>query len=89
MLAISRNGRAGGGIVIQDLKNLRRMAGLTQCDVAKESGVDRSRLSLAENRYVELDPDEYAIVRKILLERIESRATELRSLLSEREAVAV
>ena len=73
----------------QSLRDLRRMAGATQCDIAKESRVDRSKLSLAENRYLELRPEEHAAVRKVLLERIENRAAQLKGVLSEREAVAV
>jgi transcriptional regulator with XRE-family HTH domain len=75
-------------IMNQCLKDLRLMAGLTQCDVAKETGVDRSKLSLAENLYVELRPEEHAAVRKVLLDRIENRAAELKGVLSGMEAVA-
>jgi transcriptional regulator with XRE-family HTH domain len=72
----------------QGLRDLRLMAGLTQCDVAKETGVDRSKLSLAENQYVELRPEEQAAVRRVLLERIENRSAQLKGVLSGMEAVA-
>jgi len=73
----------------QDLRELRAMAGFTQFDVARRSGVDRSKLSLAENGHVDLRPEEIVAIRKVLLERIESRAAELKGVLSGKEAVAV
>lgn len=73
----------------QDLKGLRLLAGLTQCAVAKEAGMDRVKLSLAENQYLELRSEEQAAVRKVLLERIENRAAQLNEVLSRREAVVV
>jgi transcriptional regulator with XRE-family HTH domain len=85
----SRLAKARGKRMIQDLRELRIMAGLTQCDVAKETGLDRSKLSLAENQYVELRPEEKAAVRTVLLKQIETRATQLRRVLSDREAVVV
>lgn len=75
--------------MIQDLRELRRMAGLTQCEVAKRTGVDRSKISLAEHQYAELRPEEHAAVRKVLLERIESMSAQISDVLSGRKAVAV
>jgi transcriptional regulator with XRE-family HTH domain len=73
----------------RDLRDLRIMAGMTQCDVARETGVDRSKLSLAENRYVELRPEEQAAIRKLLLETIENKAAELKGVLSGAEALTL
>jgi transcriptional regulator with XRE-family HTH domain len=75
--------------MIQDLRELRLMAGLTQCDVAKETGLDRSKISLAEHQYVELRPEEHAAVQKVLLERIETRAAQFRDVLSDKKAIVV
>lgn len=73
----------------RDLKELRLMAGLTQFDVARRSGVDRSKLSLVENGHVDLLPEEASAIRKVLLERIESRAAQLKAALSGKESLAV
>jgi transcriptional regulator with XRE-family HTH domain len=59
------------------------MTGLTQCAVSKASGIDRSRLSLAENKYVKLKSEELAAVHKILLDRIETKTVQLRNVLAE------
>ena len=71
------------------LKELRIVSGLTQCDLAKECGIDRPRLSLAENGYSKLRPEEEATVRNALLRHIEAKAAQFKSVLSHKEAVAV
>jgi transcriptional regulator with XRE-family HTH domain len=71
------------------LKELRIVAGLTQCDVAKQCGVDRSRLSLAENEYSNLRPEEEASVRTVLLRHIEIKAGQCKGVLSGQHAIAV
>lgn len=71
------------------LKELRRMAGLTQFQLAQLSEVSRMRLSLAECEQLDLRPDEDRAVRKVLLERIENRAAQLKGVLSETGSVAV
>jgi hypothetical protein len=71
------------------LKELRIVPGLMQCDVAKQSGVDRSRLSLAENEYSELRPEEEATVRNALLRHIELKAAQFKDVLSGKQAIAV
>jgi transcriptional regulator with XRE-family HTH domain len=72
-----------------DLKQLRGMADLTQFELAQRCGVSRMRLSLAECGQLQLRPDEDRAVRESLLEVIESRAAQIKQLLSSREAVAV
>jgi transcriptional regulator with XRE-family HTH domain len=72
-----------------NLKELRRMADLTQFQLARQSGVSRMRLSLAECQQLKLTAQEEGAVRKALLEVIESRAAQLNGVLSTREAVAV
>ena len=71
------------------LKELRNVAGLTQCDVAKQCGLDRSRLSLAENEYSKLRPEEEATVRKVLIKHIEAKASQFSGVLSGKHAVPV
>jgi len=72
-----------------ELRTLRQMSGMSQFELARRSGVDRSKLSLVENGHVELRPEEANVVRKVLLERIESRAAQFKSALSGSESVAV
>jgi transcriptional regulator with XRE-family HTH domain len=72
-----------------DLKQLRGMADLTQFELAQRCGVSRMRLSLAECGQLQLRPDEDRAVRESLLGVIESRADQIKQLLSSREAVAV
>ncbi len=69
-----------------DLKKLRRMAELTQFQLAQRCGVSRMRLSLAECEQLQLRPDEDRAVRTVLLGVIESRAAQLKGVLSGREA---
>lgn len=72
-----------------DLKQLRKLAGLTQFELAQRCGVSRMRLSLAECGQVKLREDEQSAVRTVLIESIETRASQLRSVLSERQALPV
>jgi transcriptional regulator with XRE-family HTH domain len=50
----------------KELQKLREMAGLGQFEVAREVGLDRSRLSLIENGHVEATPDELVAVMKVI-----------------------
>lgn len=72
-----------------DLKELRRMADLTQFQLAQRCGVSRMRLSLAECGQLQLNAIEDSAVRKTLLRVIEHRAAQLREVLSNKEAMAV
>jgi len=72
-----------------DLKKLRKMADLTQFELAQRCDVSRMRLSLAECGQIELHPEEEVAVRGVLLTAIDDRAAQLRGVLSSREAVAV
>jgi len=67
-----------------DVKELRKMAGLTQWELAQKCGVSRMKLSLAECGQAELSTDDLAAVNKILREMIANRATKLHGLLSRR-----
>jgi transcriptional regulator with XRE-family HTH domain len=72
-----------------DIKKLRKMADLTQFELAQRCGVSRMRLSLVECGQLELYSEEELAVRRVLLTAIEDRSAQLRSALSSREAVAV
>jgi transcriptional regulator with XRE-family HTH domain len=65
------------------------MADLTQFQLAQRCGVSRMRLSLAECGQLQLRTDEDRLVREALLGIIESRAAQIKRVLSSRETVAV
>jgi transcriptional regulator with XRE-family HTH domain len=71
-----------------DIKKLRKMADLTQFELAQRCGVSRMRLSLAECGQLELDPEGEIAIRGALLAAIEGRVAQLRGVLSGRETVA-
>jgi DNA-binding XRE family transcriptional regulator len=66
---------------IEQIRQLRAIAGLSQFGLAQVCGVERTRLSLFENGYVELQPHEYTAVENALLAVIRRRATELQGTL--------
>jgi transcriptional regulator with XRE-family HTH domain len=66
---------------MKDLKEQRELAGLTQFSLSRRSGVSRMRLSLAECSEIDLDPEEKAAVRQILLAAIEARMLRLQMVL--------
>jgi transcriptional regulator with XRE-family HTH domain len=72
-----------------DIKKLRKMADLTQFELAQRCGVSRMRLSLVECGQFELHSEEELAVRKVLLAAIEDRSAQLRGALSGRDAVSV
>jgi DNA-binding XRE family transcriptional regulator len=65
-----------------NLKQLRKMAALTQFELAQRCGVSRMKLSLAECGYVDLYPEEVLGVHRALLEAIKNRDAQLRGVLS-------
>ena len=70
----------------QRIRELRNMAGLTQFEVAKQSRLGRTRLSLAECGHVELRPKELQDLERTLLGAIRSRMSHFQGLLSGIEA---
>jgi len=74
-----------------DVKELRKMADLTQFELAQQCGISRMKLSLVECQQIELSPEEEAEVRSVLFAAIKTRAAKIQGLLSgrERERAAV
>ena len=64
------------------LKELRKMADLTQFELARRCGVSRMKLSLVECGPVDLYPEESAGVHKALLEAIRNRDDQLHGVLA-------
>ena len=63
------------------LKSLREASGLSQYEVANRAGVDRTRLSLAENGHVRLAANEEDAIRRVLLAATRDRASRIESVL--------
>ena len=64
-----------------NLKNRRRLADLNQFQMARLTGIARTRLSLAENGDVSLRPDELTKIEDVLREHLSTRVQEIGSLL--------
>ena len=74
---------------MKELKRLREVLGLTQFDVAKKSGVERTRLSLAECGHVTLSRDEKDSIRRTLLRASAERQAQLKDVLDTAEETHV
>jgi transcriptional regulator with XRE-family HTH domain len=61
---------------------LRTLADFSQYQLAKKTGIDRTRLSLLENEHVAASPKEQALIEKVLLAEIARRATEFREVVA-------
>jgi transcriptional regulator with XRE-family HTH domain len=59
---------------MQNLKELRRRCDLTQIELARRSGVPRSRIQLAEAESLELRSEEQEAIRKALRDGLERTA---------------
>jgi transcriptional regulator with XRE-family HTH domain len=71
------------------LRELRKLARLTQWELAHRCNVGRTRLSLAECDQLQLRPEEEARVRTVLVEVIKNRAAQISGVLSGSESLAV
>jgi transcriptional regulator with XRE-family HTH domain len=63
------------------IRRVRLLLGWTQYDLSKATGIDRSKLSLAENGHLELCPAETHLVALSLTTAIEERCREFMSML--------
>ena len=70
---------------MQDLRELRRMAGWTQAKASRASGVNRCKLSQAECGEIELTAEEEAALRCELLRAIRDRADRINGVLADAE----
>jgi len=60
--------------VKQQLKRLRHAAGITQYQLASETGISRARISHFELGISKPTPDEEVLIKKILSERVRGNA---------------
>ncbi len=58
------------------LRKLRKLSGVTQYQLARLSGVERTRLSLAENGHIRLGISEYSAIRTALLSAFRRKVTQ-------------
>lgn len=61
----------------EKLREMRVLLGMSQFSVARQSGVERTRLSLFENGHVELEPEQLAHIRQVLEKAAADRASTL------------
>jgi transcriptional regulator with XRE-family HTH domain len=73
---------------MRQLKALRKASGLRQWEAANRAGLDRTRLSLAENGHVKLSDDEERRLRRVFVKAIQKRAQHLEGVLA-KESVSV
>ena len=74
---------------MMNLRDRRRLADLNQFQMARLTGIPRSRLSLAENGDITLRPEEISRIDKVLQENLATRAEQIGNLLSQGHALAV
>jgi transcriptional regulator with XRE-family HTH domain len=67
---------------MKDLREMRQLAGITQFALSQRSGVSRMRLSLAECGEAELDGEELARIRTVLLGAVAARVLQLQAVLA-------
>jgi transcriptional regulator with XRE-family HTH domain len=71
---------------MEELKSLREASGLSQFATANRAGLDRTRLSLAENGHVKLSQKEDGAIRRVLVSAIQKRARQLKGVLANTKA---
>jgi transcriptional regulator with XRE-family HTH domain len=71
-----------------DVRKIRKSVGLSQAALAAKTGIERTRLSFAENGYVALNPNEHAAIRHAVLGELERQAVQ-RSAVMKQIGVAV
>ena len=74
---------------MMNLRDRRRLADLNQFQMARLTGIPRTRLSLAENGDITLRPEEISRIDEVLQENLATRAEQIGNLLSQGRAVAV
>jgi transcriptional regulator with XRE-family HTH domain len=74
---------------MQSLRSLRETSGLSQFAAANRAGLDRTRLSLAENGHVQLSAEEDATIRRVLLRAMRDRADQINTVLTDSSAETV
>jgi transcriptional regulator with XRE-family HTH domain len=72
-----------GATAVNGIKKCRQLAGLSQFKLSKSTGIERSRISLAECGHITLEPDEFARVRSALIQAMVARTEQVRESVAE------
>jgi len=70
------------------LRELRKMTGLTQRELGRLVGIEHSRISLAENKLIELSDTEQNKIMRTIAQVFEANASQVRSVLGEEPRAA-
>ncbi len=62
---------------MENLRELRRMAGWTQAKASRATGINRAKLSQAECGEIQLSEQEEAAVRRVLIVAMRDRAAKI------------
>jgi transcriptional regulator with XRE-family HTH domain len=71
---------------MQELREIRRMAGWTQAKASRATGINRAKLSQAECGEVELSTEEDAAIRRVLIRAIRRRVDRINGVLADAAA---
>ena len=72
--------------MLQNIKQFREEAGLSQMALARRSGLSRSRLQMAEAGYIALREDELTAIQRVFGDEIHERAIRFKTLLAQTES---
>lgn len=61
----------------KDIRAMREAVGMKQIALAKESGIDRSKLSNVENGYTQLRDDELAAIQRVIAAAAQNKAKQI------------
>jgi hypothetical protein len=67
---------------MENLRELRRMAGWTQAKASRATGINRAKLFQSECGEIDLSPAEEAAVRRVLLAAVRDRAVRIEGMLA-------
>jgi hypothetical protein len=81
-----RGNRRTRRCLLDNLRSLRAISGISQFSCARKARIARVRLSLAETGQLELTSEERERVRAVLLRAIEARALQLQTVLADARA---
>jgi transcriptional regulator with XRE-family HTH domain len=69
--------------MIGNVSTIRKLVAWPQYKLARATGIDRTRLSLAENGHITLSADEQTAIEKVLLKEIGRRREQFADVLTE------
>jgi predicted transcriptional regulator len=73
---------------VKELRNLRRVSGLTQWDLAHATGIDRSKICFIETGRIQVKPEEERTIRRALESAMRARMGTIQTMLGSAGASA-